>query len=59
MSDLNTYRQQVTNLGKQAVQAESEQKWELAYNNYVQALKIFSHLIKCKFLIEPIYYIGF
>ena len=49
MSDLNAYRQQVTNLGKMAVEAEKAEKWEEAYNNYYQALKIFSHLIKCKF----------
>jgi len=46
MSDLNAYRQQVTNLGKLAVQCEKDEKWEEAYNNYYQALKIFSHLIK-------------
>lgn len=49
MSDLSTYRTQVTDLGKRAVQAEADKNWEEAYNNYFAALKIFMHMIKCKF----------
>jgi hypothetical protein len=49
MSDLTHYRTQVTELGKRAVAAEAEKNWEEAYNNYYAALKIFMHMIKCKF----------
>ena len=48
MSDLQSYRTKVTDLGKLAVAAEAEKDWDKAYNNYIAALKIFSHLIKCK-----------
>ena len=48
MSDLSSYRNQVGELGKQAVEAEKAQNWELAYENYMSALKIFIHMIKCK-----------
>lgn len=48
MSDLSSFRNQVTELGKAAVQAEKEQNWEQAYDFYFQALKIFMHMIKCK-----------
>ena len=34
MSDLSSFRQQVTELGKAAVQAEKDQNWELAYDYY-------------------------
>ena len=50
MSDLSHYRQQVTDLGKRAVQDEADKNWDSAYNNYYAALKIFMHMIKCKFL---------
>lgn len=46
MSDLTHYRTQVTDLGKKAVAAENEKRWEEAYNNYYAALKIFMHMIK-------------
>ncbi len=49
MSDLTHYRTQVTELGKRAVSAEAEKNWEEAYNNYYAALKIFMHMIKCKY----------
>ena len=49
MSDLSAYRNQVAELGKNAVEAEKNQNWELAYDNYVSALKIFMHMIKCKY----------
>ena len=48
MSDLSGYRQQVADLGKAAVQAEKDLNWEMAYENYIAALKIFMHMIKCK-----------
>lgn len=35
MSDLNSYRMQVTELGKKAVAAEAAENWESAYNNYL------------------------
>lgn len=54
MSDLTHYRTQVTELGKRAVQAEADKNWEEAYNNYYAALKIFMHMIKCKFFIYEI-----
>ena len=48
MSDLSQYRNQVTELGKRAVAAEAEKNYQVAYENYVAALNIFKHLIKCK-----------
>lgn len=51
MSDLTSYRNQVTELGKNAVEAEKNQNWELAYEYYVSALKVFMHMIKCKYLL--------
>lgn len=48
MSDLSSYRAQVGELGKAAVEAEKNQNWELAYDNYIRALQIFIHMIKCK-----------
>ena len=56
MSDLGTYRQQVTDLGKRAVQAENDKDYEQAYNHYYSALKIFMHLIKCKSTSDPYFY---
>ena len=50
MSDLSQYRNQVTELGKRAVAAEQSKDYQVAYENYVAALNIFKHLIKCKFL---------
>ena len=49
MSDLTAYRQQVTEYGKKANDAEAAQQFEQAYNYYMSALDIFMHLIKCKF----------
>ena len=49
MSDLTSHRQQVAELGKQAVEAEKVSNWEMAYDCYMQALKVFIHMIKCKF----------
>jgi hypothetical protein len=49
MSDLSSYRQQVTEYGQRARTAEEAQRWDEAYGNYMQALDIFMHLIKCKF----------
>lgn len=48
MSDLSNYRNQVGELGKQAIEAEKNSNWELAYDNYLAALKIFVHMLKCK-----------
>jgi len=52
MSDLSHYRNQVTELGKKAVQAEADKNYTEAYENYVAALNIFKHLIKCKWIIS-------
>ena len=52
MSDLSGYRDQVAQLGKTAVQAEKDQNWEMAYDSYVSALKIFMHMIKCKYYLN-------
>jgi Ser-tRNA(Ala) deacylase AlaX len=49
MSDLSSYRQQVADLGKKAVQCEADKNYEEAYHHYHSALKIFMHLIKCKY----------
>lgn len=48
MSDLSHYRQQVTDYGKRANDAEKAERYEDAYSNYMAALDIFMHLIKCK-----------
>jgi len=40
----------VTDIGKQAVNAEKAQEWELAFECYQKALKLFIHLIKCKLI---------
>lgn len=59
MSDLTHYRTQVTELGKRAVAAEAEKNWEEAYNNYYAALKIFMHMIKCKYILFDCYIFEF
>lgn len=51
MSDLTAYRAQVADLGKAAVAHETAKEWEAAYNCYHSALKVFVHMIKCKFSI--------
>jgi hypothetical protein len=48
MSDLSSYRSQVTEYGKRASEAEKAERFEEAYGHYMQALDIFMHLIKCK-----------
>jgi hypothetical protein len=48
MSDLSNYRNQVTEFGKKASDAEKAEKFEEAFNYYMQALEVFGHLIKCK-----------
>ena len=48
MSDLTSYRAQVTEYGKRATEAEQGQRYEEAYGYYMQALEVFMHLIKCK-----------
>ena len=48
MSDLSSYRQQVTDYGKRATEAEKAEQWEQAYGHYMAALEVFMHLIKCK-----------
>jgi hypothetical protein len=49
MSDLSSYRTQVTEYGKRANEAEKAERFEEAYSYYMQALDIFMHLIKCKY----------
>ena len=48
MSDLSNYRQQVTDFGKRANEAEKQEKFEEAHSFYIKALDVFMHLIKCK-----------
>lgn len=48
MSDFSSYREKVAMYGKQAHQAETDQNYELAYEQYTKALDIFMHMIKCK-----------
>ena len=50
MSDLSSYRQQVTQYGQRAQEAERAEQWQDAYNHYMQALDVFMYLIKCKFV---------
>ena len=52
MSDLTSYRQQVTEYGKRATDAEGGQRYEEAYGYYMQALEVFMHLIKCKYFLS-------
>jgi hypothetical protein len=49
MSDLSSYRQQVTQFGQRATEAENGKRYEEAYGHYMAALDVFIHLIKCKF----------
>lgn len=49
MSDLSSYRQQVTQYGQRAQEAENGKRYEEAYGHYMSALDVFMHLIKCKF----------
>ena len=49
MSDLSSYRQQVTQYGQRAQEAENGKRYEEAYGHYMAALDVFMHLIKCKF----------
>ena len=48
MSDLSHYRNQATEMGKRAVQAEKDKDYQEAFNQYQGASKVFMHLIKCK-----------
>ena len=48
MSDLSSYRQQVTQYGQRAQEAENGKRYEEAYGHYMSALDVFMHLIKCK-----------
>lgn len=48
MSDLSHYRQQVTQYGQRASEAEAAERYQEAYGHYMSALDIFMHLIKCK-----------
>jgi hypothetical protein len=48
MSDLTSYRNQVTEYGKRAGEAEKAEKYEEAYQLYMSALDVFQHMIKCK-----------
>lgn len=52
MSDLSSYRAQVTEYGKRANEAEKAERFEEAYGHYMAALDIFMHLIKCKWLLQ-------
>jgi hypothetical protein len=38
----------VAEYGRLANQAEGEQKYKIAYDYYIKALDIFSHMITCK-----------
>lgn len=46
MSDLSSYRQQVTQYGQRAQEAETAKRYEEAYGHYMAALDVFMHLIK-------------
>ena len=48
MSDLSSYRQQVTQFGQRAQEAETAKDYQGAYSHYMAALDVFMHLIKCK-----------
>ena len=47
MSDLTQYRERVAEYGRLANQAEQEEKYKMAYDYYLKALDIFSHMITC------------
>jgi len=49
MSDLSSYRQQVTQFGQRATEAENAKRYDEAYQHYMAALDVFMHLIKCKY----------
>lgn len=46
MSDLSSYRTQVSEYGKRANEAEKAEKYQEAYGHYMAALDIFMHLIQ-------------
>jgi len=46
MSDLSSYRNQVTQYGQRATEAENGKRYEEAYGHYMAALDVFMHLIK-------------
>jgi len=46
MSDLSSYRQQVTQYGQRASEAESAKRYDEAYGHYMAALDVFMYLIK-------------
>ena len=48
MTDLSKFREQVTELGKKAIEAEAAKDYKAAFENYKSALNIFKHMIKCK-----------
>ena len=48
MTDLNHYRNQVGELTKKAKAHEDKEEYEQAYQTYISALDIFTHLLKCK-----------
>ena len=58
MSDLSSYRQQVTQYGQRAQEAENAKRYEEAYGHYMAALDVFMHLIKCKFVAHKIRPLG-
>mmetsp|Transcript_16034 Transcript_16034/g.20290 ORF Transcript_16034/g.20290 Transcript_16034/m.20290 type:complete len:430 (-) Transcript_16034:128-1417(-) len=46
MSDLSSYRQQVTQYGQRASEAEAAKRYDEAYGHYMAALDVFMYLIK-------------
>jgi Zn/Cd-binding protein ZinT len=46
MTDLNHYRNQVGDLTKKAKAHEDKEEYEQAYQTYISALDIFTHLLK-------------
>jgi hypothetical protein len=51
MGDLSHYRDKVAQFGRMANQAEQDKDYQSAYDNYLKALDIFQHMIKCKSMI--------
>lgn len=48
MGDLSTYRERAKVYGEMALKADNEQRYDDACKNYIKAIEVFSHIIKCK-----------
>lgn len=50
MGDLSGHRDRASKLIQAAKGNEDKEEWTEAFDNYMKALEIFNHMIKCKCL---------